>query len=39
MFSYSVKGAREIRTFHVAVMQRWLKNMQKRDARAKLLFS
>ena len=39
VFSYSVKRAREIKTFHVAVMQRRLKNMQKRDARAKLLFS
>ena len=33
------KEAREIRKFHVAVVQRWLKNVQKqRDAGAKLLF-
>ena len=29
-FTYSVKRAREIRKFHVAlVVQRWLKNVQK----------
>ena len=29
-FTYSVKRAREIRKFHVAVLQGWLKNAQKR---------
>ena len=29
MFTYSVKRAREIRKFHVAVVQRWLKKGQK----------
>ena len=29
VFTYSVKRAHEIRTFHVAVVQRWLKNVQK----------
>ena len=29
-FTYSVKRAREIRKFHVAVLQGWLKNVQKR---------
>ena len=38
-FTYSVKRAREISTLHVPVVQRWLRNVQKkRDARAKLLF-
>ena len=37
VFTYSVKRAREIRKFHVAVVQR--RNVQKkRDAHAKLLF-
>ena len=40
VFAYSVKRAREIRRFHVSVVQRLLRNVQKkRDARAKLLFS
>ena len=30
VFTYSVKRAREIRKFHVAVVQRGLKNVQKR---------
>ena len=39
VFTYPVKRAREIRTFHVAVVQRRLRNVQKkRDACAKLLF-
>ena len=39
VFGYSVKRAREIRRFHVSVVQRLLRNVQKkRDARAKLLF-
>ena len=39
MFTYSIKRAREIRKFHVAVVQRRLRNVQKKcDARAKLLF-
>ena len=39
VFAYSVKRAREIRKFHVSVVQRLLRNVQKkRDARAKLLF-
>ena len=39
VFTYSVKRAREIRKFHVPVLQRWLKKCaKKRDARAKLLF-
>ena len=29
VFTYSVKRTREIREFHVAVLQRWLKNVQK----------
>ena len=29
VFNYSVKWAREMRKFHVAVVQRWLKNVQK----------
>ena len=29
VFTYSVKQVHEIRKFHVAVMQRWLKNVQK----------
>ena len=37
MFAYSVKRTREIRKFHVAVVQRWLKMCKKRYARAKLL--
>ena len=38
-FTYSVKRACEIRKFHVAVVQRRLRNVEKeRDARAKLLF-
>ena len=38
-FTYSVKRAREISTLHVPVVQRRLRNVQKkRDARAKLLF-
>ena len=38
--TYSIKRAREIRKFHVivAVVQRRQRNVQKRDARAKLLF-
>ena len=37
--AYSVKWAREIRRFHVSVVQRLLRNVQKKgDARAKLLF-
>ena len=40
VFTYSVKRTREIREFHVAVLQRWLKNVRKKcDARAKLLFT
>ena len=36
----SIERAREIRKFHVAVVQRRLRNVarKKRDARAKLLF-
>ena len=38
-FTYSVKRAREISGLHVPVVQRRLRNVQKkRDARAKLLF-
>ena len=38
-FTYSVKRGREISRFHVPVVQRRLRNVQKkRDARAKLLF-
>ena len=37
VFIYSVKRAREIRKFHVAVVQR-LNVQKKRDAHAKLLF-
>ena len=37
-FSSSVKRACEIWKFHVAVTQRWLKNVQKTWTRAKLLF-
>ena len=29
VLSYVVKRVREISTFHVAVMQRWLRNVQK----------
>ena len=38
---YSIKRAREIRKFHVAVLQRRLTNVQKacKKARAKLLFA
>ena len=37
--AYSVKRVREIRRFRVSVVQRLLRNVQKkRDARAKLLF-
>ena len=37
VFTYSIKRSREIRTFHVAVVQRRLRNEQKkRNARAKL---
>ena len=36
VFTYSIKRAREIRKIHVAVVQRRLRNVQKkRDARAK----
>ena len=39
VFTYSVKRAREIRSFHVPVVQGRLRNVQKKcDARAKLLF-
>ena len=39
-FTYSIKRSREIRKFHVAVVQRRLRNEQKkRDARAKYLFN
>ena len=39
VFTYSAKRAREIKKFHVAVVQRRLRNVEKeRDARAKLLF-
>ena len=34
LFTYSIKRAREMRKFHVAVVQRRLRNEQKRDARA-----
>ena len=38
-FTYSIKRAREIRKFHVAVLQRRLRNVQKRRAaRTRLLF-
>ena len=38
-FTYSIKRAREIRMFHVAVLQRRLRNLQKRRAaRTRLLF-
>ena len=30
VFTYSLKRAREIREFHVAIVQRWLTNVQKR---------
>ena len=29
VFSYVMKRVREISTFHVAVIQRWLRNVQK----------
>ena len=29
VLTYSIKRAREIRKFHVAVMQQWLRNVQK----------
>ena len=29
-FTYPIKKAREIRKFHATVMQRWLKNVQKK---------
>ena len=36
VFTYSIERAREIRKFHVAVVQRRLRNVQKKhDARAK----
>ena len=36
VFTYSIRRAREVRKFHVAVVQRRLRNVQKkRDARAK----
>ena len=39
VFTYSVRRAREIGKFHVAVVQRRLRNVRKkRDARAKLSF-
>ena len=39
VFTYSIKRAREMRTFHVAVVQRRLRNCaKKRDTRAHLLF-
>ena len=39
VLNYFIKRAREIRKFHVAVVQRRLRIVQKkRDARAKLLF-
>ena len=38
-FTYSIKRAREIRKFHVAVLQRRLRSVQKRRAaRTRLLF-
>ena len=30
VFTYSVKRAREIRRFHVPVVQQWLRNVQKK---------
>ena len=40
VFTHSVKRASEIRKFHVAVVQRRLRNVQNKkcDARSKLLF-
>ena len=39
VFTYSIKRAREIRKFHVVVVQRWQRNVQNSViARAKLLF-
>ena len=39
VFTYSIKRACEVRKFHVAVMQRRKRHVQKwRDALAKLLF-
>ena len=39
VFTYFIKRAREIRKFHVVVVQRRQRNVQKtRDSRAKLLF-
>ena len=39
VFTYSIKRAREMRTFHIAVVQRRLRNCaKKRDTRAHLLF-
>ena len=37
MLTYSIKRAREIRKFHVAVVQRRLSNVQKRDTRAEFV--
>ena len=40
VFTYSIKRSREIRTFHVAVVQRRLRNEQKkRNARARAKLS
>ena len=39
VLTHSINWGHEIRKFHVAVVQQWLRNVQKRrDARAKLFF-
>ena len=38
VFTYFIKREHETRKFHVAVVQERLRNIEKLDARAKLLF-
>ena len=39
VLTYSIKWMRDIRKFHLAVVQQWIRNVQKtRDARAKMFF-
>ena len=38
VFTYSIKQVREIRRFHVIVVQQWLRNVQKSVMHVQLLF-
>ena len=38
VFTYSIKQVREIRRFHVVVVQQWLRNVPKSVMHVQLLF-